>query len=73
MTFQHQMPREILEAIQYAIEIGQEPSSILADESIISEAVREYLASNPDPSPEHDALIAMLVALDDDGSQMGPT
>jgi hypothetical protein len=64
--------REIIEAIQYAIEMGQTPSSILADDSIISEAVREYLASGPAPSPDHDALLAMLRDLDDDGSQVKP-
>ena len=35
---------EILEAIQYAIEQGQEPASILAEGSIIRESMREYFA-----------------------------
>ena len=36
---------EILEAIQYALEQGQEPASILADGSIIRESMREYFTS----------------------------
>ena len=36
---------EILEAIEYALEMGQEPGSILADGSIIRESMREYFKS----------------------------
>jgi hypothetical protein len=36
---------EILEAIQYALEMRQDARSILAEGSIIREAMREYFAS----------------------------
>jgi hypothetical protein len=36
---------EILEVIQYALEMGQAPSSILAEGSIIRESMSEYFAS----------------------------
>lgn len=36
---------EILEAIQYALEMGQEPGSILAESSIIRESMREFFTS----------------------------